>query len=135
MKTQNKILQIKPLLFAMAVFSLGMTLSGSIGKDLYVSPTGSGSNSGMNASPFKTIQKAAYIITPGNTVHVAPGTYIGSLRTITSGTATARIRYGSDKKWEAKIIPTATSGSVWGKERKRSGAVYYEYSLQTFRLA
>ncbi len=41
----------------------------------YVSPTGSDSSSGSASAPFKTIQKAANIVNPGDTVIVKDGTY------------------------------------------------------------
>jgi len=82
---------------------------------LYVSPTGSDSNSGTKAAPFKTILKASKVAKPGTTVHVAPGTYAGGFQTTTSGTASARIRYVSDTKWGAKIVPASgsTAGTGW----------------------
>ena len=42
---------------------------------LYVSPLGSGSNSGSKRKPLKTIQKAANLAIPGTTVFVRKGTY------------------------------------------------------------
>ena len=79
---------------------------------LYVATTGADSNPGTSAKPFKTIARAAQAATPGTVVHVAPGTYEGGFRTSTSGTPTARIRYVSDTKWAAKIVPPATSANA-----------------------
>jgi hypothetical protein len=76
--------------------------------NLYVATTGSDSNPGTAAKPFKTINRAAALAKPGTTVHVAPGTYNGNVTTSVSGTASARIRYVSDTKWGAKIIGTGT---------------------------
>ena len=47
----------------------------SNGDTYYVSTTGSDSNSGTQASPFRTIQKAANTVSPGDTVLVRAGTY------------------------------------------------------------
>src|SRR5690349_13145567 len=69
--------------------------------DLYVSPTGSDSNAGTAASPFKTVQAASI-------VHVAPGTYQGGFTTSASGTASAHIQYVSDVPYGAKIVPSAS---------------------------
>lgn len=77
--------------------------------DLYVSTTGSDSNGGTQAAPFKTIAKAAKAALPGTTVHVQAGTYTGGFQTTASGTASARIRYVSDTRLGAKIIPAANS--------------------------
>jgi len=79
---------------------------------LYVATTGSDTNPGISAAPFKTIARAAQAATPGTVVHVAPGVYDGGFRTNSSGTPTARIRYVSDVKWGAKIVPPATSASA-----------------------
>src|SRR5476651_375851 len=79
------------------------------GNDYYVSPSGSDSSNGSQASPFLTIQKAANVVSAGSTVHVLPGTYTGAVINNASGTATAPITYVSDTKWGAKIV---TSGGL-----------------------
>ena len=79
---------------------------------LYVATTGSDSNPGTQAAPFKTIQKAASVAKPSTTVHVAPGTYSGNVATKISGTASARIVYLSDTKWGAKLVGTGTE-AMW----------------------
>lgn len=70
--------------------------------DIYVSTTGSDSNSGSKSSPFKTIQEAAEHARSGTTVHVAPGTYRGGIHTEADG-----VTYVSDMKWGARIVPGA----------------------------
>jgi len=76
----------------------------------YVSPTGSDSAAGTQTAPFKTLARAAQVATkPGTTVHVAPGTYAGGIKTTASGTSSARIYWVSTTKWGAKIVPPATS--------------------------
>jgi hypothetical protein len=42
---------------------------------LYVSPTGDDANPGTEASPFRTIEKAWSVATPGTTINLAEGTY------------------------------------------------------------
>ena len=79
----------------------------------YVAPTGSDGNPGTQAAPFRTIKKAASVVKPGSTVHVAPGTYAESIITTVSGTASARIRYVSDTKWGAKIVPIQGATEMW----------------------
>ena len=88
---------------AVAPFALGATY--------YVATTGSDSNSGTASQPFRTIQKAADIVQPGDAVYVRPGDYGGGshgVHTRRSGTATARIRFVSSTKWAAKITATRT---------------------------
>jgi len=77
--------------------------------DLYVSTTGSDSNSGTQSSPFKTILKASLAAQAGTTIHVAAGTYYGGFETTASGTAAAPIHYVSDTNWGAKIVAGANS--------------------------
>jgi hypothetical protein len=43
--------------------------------DLYVSPNGSDGNSGAADRPFRQVQKAADVATPGTVVHIATGEY------------------------------------------------------------
>jgi hypothetical protein len=83
--------------------------------NLYVSPNGNDSNPGSEEEPFRTILRAAQVVTPGTTVHVAPGVYTGGFRTGASGTAEARIVYQSTEKWAAKIVPplNSTSSTAW----------------------
>jgi hypothetical protein len=79
-----------------------------VGYHLYVANRGSDLNPGSQSEPFRTIQRAASLATPGTTVHVAPGTYRENVTTKVHGTAAARIRYVSDARWGAKIIGSGT---------------------------
>ncbi len=78
-------------------------------RDLYVAMTGADTNPGNASAPLRTIEKAAQLATPGTTIHVAPGRYNGGFQTKSSGTSTARIRYVSETKWGAKIVPPPNS--------------------------
>lgn len=81
----------------------------------YVSPDGSNSNPGTEASPFQTIGHAASVALPDTTVHVAKGTYAGGFRTTMSGESNARIVYRSVVKWGARIVPPvkSISNTAW----------------------
>jgi hypothetical protein len=79
---------------------------------LYVSPTGSDSNTGSSASPYRTISKAASVAKAGTTVHVAPGTYSGNVATKTSGTSTNPIIFLSNTTWGAKVVGSGTE-AMW----------------------
>jgi hypothetical protein len=68
--------------------------------DLYVSTSGSDSNAGTQASPYRSIERAADAASSGTIVHVAPGTYEGGFQTTTSG-----VTYVSDVKGAAKLVP------------------------------
>lgn len=76
---------------------------------LYVSPSGSDSNPGTRDEPFRTLTRAAQAVTPGTTVHVAPGTYFGGVRTNTHGTAEARIVFESIERGGARLVPPLDS--------------------------
>jgi parallel beta-helix repeat protein len=86
---------------------------------LYVAPTGQDTNAGTQEKPFATIARAAEAATPGTIVHVAPGTYEGGFKTLTSGSVTpgGRITYQSTERWRAIIVPAeparATSAVAW----------------------
>lgn len=77
--------------------------------DYYVSPTGSDGNAGTSAAPFKTIQKAASVAGPGDTVIVREGVYTGGsqggnlVSLSRSGTSSAWITFLSEKKWGAVL--------------------------------
>jgi hypothetical protein len=94
---------------------------------LYVATTGSDSNPGTQARPFKTINRAAALAKPSTTVHVAPGTYYGNVVTRIHGTATARIRYVSDTKWGAKVIGTGTE-FMWTNKGHYTDIVGFDVS-------
>jgi parallel beta-helix repeat protein len=79
--------------------------------NLYVSPNGNDSNPGTEDEPFRTILRAAQVVTPGTTIHVLPGSYTGGFKTAASGSAEARIVYQSTEKWAAKIVPPLNSNS------------------------
>lgn len=71
----------------------------SIGTSYYVSQTGSDANLGTETLPFKTIQKAADIVNPGDTVYVKAGTYPEKVFITRSGTSNNYItfrNYGTD---------------------------------------
>ncbi|WP_312517123.1 right-handed parallel beta-helix repeat-containing protein [Massilia sp.] len=82
---------------------------------LYVAPAGSDSNPGTRAEPFRTLMRAAQVVTPGTTVHVAPGMYSGGVRTATNGTPEARIIFQSTERWGARIVPPldARQSAAW----------------------
>ena len=77
-------------LFVMTGTSLAQTT-------YYVSHQGNDGNDGLSQnSAFATIQAAADIVGPSDTVHVLPGTYAGFMVDSKSGTASARIVFHAD---------------------------------------
>lgn len=73
---------------------------------------GDDSSDGSSSHPWATIQHAADQVTPGYTVHVAPGFYPAAVKSRVSGSPSARIRFISDAKWGAKII-ALSSYTAW----------------------
>ena len=70
----------------------------------YVAPTGNDANSGTQASPWKTIQKAASTMVAGDTVNIKAGTYNETITMQNSGNSNNRITYQSYNN-ENVIIP------------------------------
>jgi hypothetical protein len=66
-------------------------LGPSTGQTFYVSPTGSDSNPGTLAAPWRTVQKAFNVLQPGQRALVRAGTYAESLDMARAGTAAAPI--------------------------------------------
>jgi hypothetical protein len=68
------------ILVLFAIFGLILTNLDLQAATYFVAPppAGSDSNPGTNASPFATIQHAADLVNPGDTVTVKPGTYVGA---------------------------------------------------------
>jgi VCBS repeat-containing protein len=68
----------------------------SSGNTYYVSTSGSDSGTGSSSSPWKTIAKAASMVSAGDTVRILAGTYTETISLSKSGTATNYITFTSD---------------------------------------
>jgi len=73
----------------------------------YVSPSGSDTNPGTSALPFKTLQKGANVALPGDTVIAMDGVYTSAgdrvLQISRGGTASSPITFRAQNKWGAVI--------------------------------
>ena len=96
--------------------------------NLYVAPGGSDANPGTEAEPFRTISRAAQVVTPGTTVYVAPGQYTGGFRTEVSGSAEARIIFQSSERRGARIVPPLDSRttSAWDNRGSHVDIIGFE---------
>lgn len=109
-------------------FSTSLSIAVSVpvtGRTFYVSVTGNDSNSGTSRStPFRTINHAADVCLPGDTVYVLPGTYTevkgsvsgfgtAGIYTHINGTASQRIRFISETRWAAIIRPSSAVFFPW----------------------
>jgi hypothetical protein len=96
------------LFFFLLAGCFALTGTATAQNNYYVNAsTGSDSNDGSQARPWKTIQKADSALSLGSggtIVHVAPGTYGGNITTSRSGTSSARITFLSDTSYGAKIV-------------------------------
>lgn len=85
-------------------------------KCLYVASTGSDNNPGTSDAPFRTIQKAAGVVVPGDTVVVRDGVYTGPsgnlLGLSRAGTATAWITFRAEHKWQAKLDGRSNASDI-----------------------
>lgn len=89
------------------------------GATYYVATNGSDSNAGTLSAPWRTIQKAADMVNPGDTVIVRPGTYNEIVIIKKSGTASNWITFKSETKWGAIVngerkVPNASGASYTG---------------------
>jgi hypothetical protein len=74
-----------------AVTTASASSTGTPNAQFYVSTTGSNHGSGTSSAPFATLQHALDLAGPGSTIHLEPGTYVGSAHTVYDGTPTAPI--------------------------------------------
>ncbi len=82
----------------------------------YVAPAGSDTNPGSSGSPFQTLQKAAEVAGPGDTVVVRPGTYTGGSRMVSlsrSGEPGNPITFLSERRWGAILDGRDQSLVAW----------------------
>ena len=86
-----------------------VTVTNGLVGSYYVAPTGNDGNPGTAAAPFRTIQKAADLVNPGDVVIVEDGIYTdtdgnGSVVAVDrGGTAGALVTFRARNKWMAKL--------------------------------
>ena len=78
---------------ASLLFCLFWPLATAYGLTYYVAPGGHDGNAGTESSPWASIQRAANVMVPGDTVLILPGLYVESVNITRSGTADAYITY------------------------------------------
>ncbi len=99
---------MKKLSIVLVTAFFGLQVTSGVAATYYVSPSGNDSNSGTQASPFRTITHTDSVVVPGDTVHVAPGSYAGAFITYTNGASGSPVTYISDTKWGAIIQGSGT---------------------------
>lgn len=93
------------LLLLQAVLSLPTPLSAA---DIYVASSGSDSNPGTQARPFREIRQALKSVSPGDTIYVGPGAYKG-FDAVGIGSADQVTRLVSTER-QAVILKTTDRG-------------------------
>jgi Right handed beta helix region/Pel9A-like, right handed beta helix region len=82
----------------------------------WVATTGSDNNPGTSSAPFRTIQKAAGVVSPGDTVVVRDGVYTGPsgnlLGLSRAGTSSAWITFRAEHRWGAKLDGRSNSSDI-----------------------
>lgn len=86
----------------------------------FVAPTGLNTNAGTLAAPFQTIQAAANLAQPGDTVMIEAGTYHETVTPLNSGTASAPITYEAYNN-QTVIIDGADPITGWSNY---NGSIY-----------
>ena len=88
----------------------------------YVSNTGSNSNNGTSlGTPFQTIQKAAYVVGPGDTVYVRGGTYRETVTMQHSGNSLGSISFQPYQNESVTVTGLDVLNASWTQS---SGNIY-----------
>ncbi|MBO9605848.1 MAG: carbohydrate binding domain-containing protein [Paenibacillaceae bacterium] len=110
------------LLFAAMMPAVGPAAPASAaGATYYVATNGSDSNSGSIGSPFRTIQHAADVTAPGDTVLIRGGTYRESVTVTRSGTASEPIVFAP---YEDESVTISGADLVPNNWQSYSGHIY-----------
>ncbi|MBN2388589.1 MAG: right-handed parallel beta-helix repeat-containing protein [Anaerolineales bacterium] len=94
----------------------------------YVSPNGDDANPGSEALPWRTIQKAAEMLAPGETVLIIAGTYSERVIPQRSGTAEGFITYAAYPGHTVIIAGTDVEIPEWGGLFEISNQAYIRVS-------
>lgn len=105
---------------SLALLALLSFATASFGREYYVAPSGSDVAEGTKSNPFRTIQKAAGIMKPGDCCIIAPGIYRETVTPKLSGTQGKPIAFRASRGEAATIIGT----DPVRKWTKHSGHIY-----------
>lgn len=89
--------------------------------DYFVSPTGSDTSPGTLGQPFRTIQRAADLLGPGETCFVRAGTYRETIRPARAGTAGWPVRFVA---YPGEAVTLSGTEEIPGPWRLERDAVY-----------
>lgn len=94
----------------------------------YVSTTGDDANPGTQERPWRTVQKAADSLAPGETVRIQEGTYSERIQPLKSGTADAYIMYTAQPGKTVTIDGSNVVVPEWGGLFEINGRAYIRVS-------
>ncbi len=97
----------------MVLILLFVGLSPVFAKNYYVATNGSNSNPGTQNQPFKTIQKAANVVNPGDVVFIKRGIYRDKIEVRRSGSSGKVIKFTAFPGDELKAIIEGQTFSVF----------------------
>ena len=98
---------------AQVIAPMPAAASTPIGSIYYVSPMGSDSAPGTSVAPWRTIQKAADTLRPGQTAIVAAGKYGERVSVSHSGTSAAPITLQAANQAYVQLLGFDLTGSHW----------------------
>jgi len=101
-----------PIVAALALIQV-IYIAAATGGTYYVSPNGSDSASGSASAPWRTIQKAADTLNPGQTAVVLAGNYGERVSITRSGSSGMPITLAADAGAQVKLKGFNLSGSYW----------------------
>jgi hypothetical protein len=116
----------------MAVVLVASFNSTAAAATYYVSPSGSDTNPGSSAQPWRNIQKAANSVAAGDTVMVKAGTYYERVQINVNGTASQPITFqgerGTNGEW-LTIIDGGNPVTGWAPAPEVGSGVYKTTSI------
>ncbi len=120
---------MRKLFFSSAILFSGLFCHTLAAKDWHVDgKTGSNDHDGSSTAPFQTVQKAASVVEPGDTVIIRPGLYLESVYLQRFGTKDQPIVFRADKVQKNRVIISAADPDI------RLGKVKWELVDQALQL-
>ena len=97
--------------------------------DYFVAPNGADGNAGTLARPFRTIQRAADMMKPGDTCYVRGGTYRESITLKRGGQSGAPIRF---RACSGEIPVLDGTEPITGRWARHKGSIYKTHTQRKF---
>lgn len=102
-------------LTAFIIVILGWTTPGLSAREYFVSQDGSDAGPGTDAEPFRTIQKAAWVVQPGDVCTILPGRYREMVTMRHAGTVGQPVVFRAARPGTVVIDGTAPITGAWSQ--------------------